>query len=117
MGEVFDFDKHLGERIQRRRAELGISQEKAAEALGVSLNYLGRLENGKRIGSIDTLIKLADYYNLSLDYLLRDTEQKSFADETHSHLERILKSKTPAQSERLLRWLKMLADNIDELEP
>lgn len=52
------------------RKERGLSQKKAAEELGVSQGLLSHYEKGKRECGLDFLVRAADYYNVSCDYLL-----------------------------------------------
>lgn len=52
------------------RKERKLSQKKAAEDLGVSQGLLSHYEKGKRECGLDFLIRAADYYNVSCDYLL-----------------------------------------------
>ena len=52
------------------RKEKGISQKEAAEKLGVSQALLSHYEKGIRECGLDFLIRAADFYNVSTDYLL-----------------------------------------------
>lgn len=52
------------------RKERKLSQKKAAEDLGVSQGLLSHYEKGKRECGLDFLVRAADYYNVSCDYLL-----------------------------------------------
>jgi transcriptional regulator with XRE-family HTH domain len=52
------------------RSEKHLSQKKAAEDLGVAQALLSHYEKGKRECGLDFLIRAADYYNVSTDYLL-----------------------------------------------
>lgn len=52
------------------RKERKISQKHAAEDLGISQGLLSHYEKGKRECGLDFLVKAADYYNVSCDYLL-----------------------------------------------
>ena len=52
------------------RKERGISQKNAAAALGISQALLSQYEKGIRECGLDFLVKAADYYNVSCDYLL-----------------------------------------------
>jgi len=52
------------------RKERHISQKEAAAALGVAQALLSHYEKGKRECGLDFLVKAADYYNVSTDYLL-----------------------------------------------
>lgn len=61
------------------RKERGLSQKKAAEDLGVSQALLSHYEKGIRECGLDFVVKVADYYNVSSDYLLGRTPQRSGA--------------------------------------
>ncbi len=52
------------------RKERNISQKKAAVDLSISQGLLSHYEKGKRECGLDFLVKAADYYNVSCDYLL-----------------------------------------------
>lgn len=55
------------------RQERGISQRRAAEALGVSQALLSHYENGLREPGLNFVVKACDYYNVSADFLLGRT--------------------------------------------
>ena len=42
--------------------------------LGMNQNSISRYESGEREADYQTLIRLADYFNVSIDYLLERTE-------------------------------------------
>ena len=52
------------------RKEAGLSQKKVADALGVSQALLSHYEKGIRECGLSFLVKVADFYHVSLDYLL-----------------------------------------------
>ncbi len=52
------------------RKERRVSQKQAAQDLGVSQGLLSHYEKGKRECGLDFLVRAADYYNVSCDYLL-----------------------------------------------
>ncbi len=47
-----------------------MSREKLAEVLDLSSVFIGQIERGERKMSLDTLCKIADFLNISLDYLV-----------------------------------------------
>lgn len=61
------------------RKEKGISQKQAAADLGVSQALLSHYEKGIRQGSLEFVVRVADYYKVSCDYLLGRTADKSGA--------------------------------------
>lgn len=60
----------MGERIKARRKELHLTQEQLAEACSISTSFLGHIERGTRIASLETLYSLCRALNVSADYLI-----------------------------------------------
>lgn len=61
-------------RLKELRKSKGISQLKLAMDLGMNQNSISRYENLERQADYETLIKFADYFNVSIDYLLGRTD-------------------------------------------
>ena len=57
-------------RLRDLREDNDITQNQIASILNVKQNTYSQYENGKREVPIDILWKLADYYNVSIDYLV-----------------------------------------------
>ena len=55
--------------LKRIRIERGMTQRDVADYLGCSPVVYSRYENGERMPSLDILIKLADYFQVTVDYL------------------------------------------------
>lgn len=60
-------------KLQELRKGSGMSQEEFAELLGVSRQSVSKWESGKGYPEIDKLIFISNYFNTSLDLLLKDT--------------------------------------------
>ena len=61
-------------RLKSLRQQKGISQLKLAMDLTMNQNSISRYENNEREADYATLIKFADYFNVSIDYLLERTD-------------------------------------------
>ena len=61
-------------RLKELRKKKGISQIALALAINTSQNTISRYETGEREADYATLIAIADYFNVSIDYLLERTE-------------------------------------------
>lgn len=61
-------------RLKELRKKKKISQLKLAMDLTLNQNSISRYENMEREADYETLIKLADYFNVSIDYLLGRTD-------------------------------------------
>lgn len=67
----------FSEIISATRRRRGISQKQAALELGISQALLSHYEKGIRECSLDFLVKLAEYYGVSCDYLLGHSTAKT----------------------------------------
>lgn len=61
-------------RLKELRQKHNISQLKLAMDLSMNQNTISRYETGEREADYKTLIKIADYFNVSIDYLLGRTD-------------------------------------------
>lgn len=61
-------------RLRELRRKRHVSQVKLAIDLDLSQNSISRYENGEREADYVTLIKIADYFDVSIDYLLERTD-------------------------------------------
>lgn len=62
----------IGEQLKRARSQIGKTQEEVANALHVSRQTISSWENKRSYPDISSLLNLSDYYNLSLDRLLKE---------------------------------------------
>ncbi len=61
-------------RLRELRKKRNISQLKLAIDLQLNQNVISRYETGVREADYSTLIKIADYFDVSIDYLLERTD-------------------------------------------
>lgn len=69
------------EKIKELALKRGISLQKVAEDLGYSINYLYTLK--EKTPKSDRLQEIADYFNVSTDYLLGRTDNPTIAGNSH----------------------------------
>jgi len=89
----------LGQRIKDARKKSFIMQEQLAEAVELSAVYIGQIERGERKLSIDTLVKIANTLNTSIESLLKDS----------------IRNNTDAMTNELLPLLFLPRINVPEL--
>jgi len=70
----------LGTQIKKLRNEKGLTQERLAKKIGLSRGSLSMIEINKREPDNKTLQKLADFFDVSVDYLLGRTNERLTAD-------------------------------------
>lgn len=59
----------FSKRLKKLRKNKGLKQQELAEILGIKRNTYSDWENGKTEPRFDNLVKLADFFNVSLDWL------------------------------------------------
>ena len=69
----------FGERLKKERLKMGFTQDQVANHFFVSRQTISSWENEKSYPDINSLIKLSDYYQISLDTLLKkDSGMKEY---------------------------------------
>ena len=76
VGDTMRYEILKFENIRNLRLDNGYTQKQIAQMLGISQNTYSQYEIGVLNYPIDVLIKLADLYQVSVDYLLGRTTQK-----------------------------------------
>lgn len=64
----------LGDKIKNLRREKQLTQVELSTKLGIAQSTLGMIESNKRPAGRKTLLKLADFFGVTIDYLLADDE-------------------------------------------
>lgn len=77
MGEI----KKSSNRIAKLRKEKGLTLQQVADAIGVGNNTISRYENGKREPNLATWLKLATFFNVSIEYLMGISNQSEIEGE------------------------------------
>ncbi len=69
---------HIGDdmnnNLKKLRKNKGLTQISVQMQTGIEQALLSKFENGERIPPTETLVLLADFYNVSIDYILCRTE-------------------------------------------
>jgi transcriptional regulator with XRE-family HTH domain len=60
--------------LKKLRKQAGLTQISLQMKTGIEQALLSKFENGERIPPTETLILLADFYNVSMDYIMGRTE-------------------------------------------
>ena len=71
-------------RLKELRAEFGVSQQKLADAVFVTQSSINKYENHNIEPEIAILIRIADYFNTSVDYLIGHTDERRRIERTET---------------------------------
>lgn len=96
----------IGKTMQNIRKSLGLTQEQVADQLYLAPRYISDIERDKTKGSIDTLVKLCNIYQVTPTFILKDylnTTQLEYDDKLigFSHL-------SPKEKEIILKLIEFM---------
>ena len=74
--EKKDILESIGSKLQKARRDKGFTQEYVAEQIDKSVDILRRIENGRSVGSVDTLLNICNVLEITLDYIFADLLNK-----------------------------------------
>ena len=66
----------FSEQMLALREQNGLTQEQAAKEIGIAYRSYRRYEAGEREPGVTALIKIADYYGVTIDYLVGRTSRR-----------------------------------------
>lgn len=95
----------INKRIKSLRKESSHTQQQLAEKLGIKNQTVSCYESGEREPSYEIILKLADYFNVSVDYLLGRTDVKT------PNIDMIAIHKQTGLSEEAIKTLKENYEN------
>lgn len=76
-----------GERLKALRTEAGWSQAELAEKIGSDARQVSRYENNKVAPGLEAVIRMAQTFNVSVDYLLIDDAERRPLNAPSSHVD------------------------------
>lgn len=68
---------NMGDKLKSLRIEKKLTQKQIAERVGLAISAISSYESGTRYPSYDVLIKLAQIFHVSTDYLLGMTDKRN----------------------------------------
>lgn len=108
MGELTPEEKKLlGEKIRELREKRGFSQEELGVLIGKTRDNISSYEIGRSAPQPDTLIKLADLFKVSIDYLLGRTDDPHQIFTTNEEM-------SPEQKHVVFRITEMIKEDMPE---
>lgn len=100
--EDFSLDySSIGKNIRQCRQERRLSQEQLAERVNVSANYIGMIERGEKIPSLETFLALTNALETSADRLLWEVLKVGYQEKS-SQLSQKLATLSPKDRQRIL---------------
>lgn len=102
----------LGARIRNARKSKRITQEQLGEVCSLSAAHIGHIERGTRIPSLETIFRIAEALDISIDSLVFDSVPPG--ERMFANIESIIKNKDKQKQENFFNTVKILAEKIDD---
>ncbi len=102
----------LGQKLREARQRMGYTQHALAEIANIGNVYLGEIERGLKMPSLNIFIKLIEALDISADYILRD-ELTSGKEYIYDDITQKLKGLTPKQRKTAADILDAYLRNLD----
>lgn len=102
-----------GERIANIRRKLKLTQDGFAKKIGISRAALSHYEKDRREPDYETLNKIADYCEVTIDYLLGRSDDPILnkeQQEEYNELERIIESLPEDEKKKVINMIRAYAD-------
>ncbi|MDA2518995.1 helix-turn-helix transcriptional regulator [Bacillus cereus] len=106
----------FGTRLHTLRKERKLRQEDMAKQLGIARTTYAMYEQGNREPDYNTLIKLATFFEVSIDYLLGTAEMRQVTDIQDPELSQWfedIKNATPQKREELKKFWEFIIQRED----
>ena len=100
-------EQEIGRRIKEIRKQKKIPQEKLAEMIGISPNYMSALERGAYNIKLDLLVQIIDCLDITADDLFRDVIKNGYVNRT-SRLADEIESLPTDEQQRIFEVLDAL---------
>lgn len=65
----------FGDKVKKLRKEKGWSQDELGEKIGIHGRHISKYESGSAMPNAETVIRMADTFDVSTDFLLRDNDR------------------------------------------
>ncbi|MBE7048227.1 MAG: helix-turn-helix transcriptional regulator [Ruminococcaceae bacterium] len=107
----------LGRHIRKQRKEKKYTLEQLAEKLDVSTTFIGQIERAKGIPSLETLVKIANVLEISIDSLLfGDLNNKSGNNYFVKKVAELTETFSPKEKELLLKNIEIINEYRNNAE-
>lgn len=104
--------KGIGQRIQKYREDMGLTQEQLAEMVNLSCNYLGAIERNVKTPSYESLVKIINALEVSADDIMQDVIDAG-ARSKSGELEKRLKDLPVKERKKILRVMEVMIEEAE----
>ena len=96
----------MGGRIRQLRKQYRMTQAELAEKVGISTSFMGHIERGTRIASLETLVSLSETLEVSLDEIVTGISSSTISSSNTTAKMRMLNDVMRVLNEHSDEWLR-----------
>lgn len=111
-----DLSFEIGKNIRKYRKLKGLTLEKLAEVLDTDTNYLGQCERGERRFSLDKLVDLIEYFNITANDIIQLPSARQANKEKNVYLQGINELLENCTDNQLAVILNVLKESVPFLK-
>ena len=104
----------FGQRVKKLRTEKGLTQIQLSEKLYISESYIALIEADKRNPSMDIVTKLADFFHVTSDFLVKGTPINTVEKSTKEWAE-LIKGRSDKEIQHAIGLVKSFFDLLDDM--
>lgn len=94
-------------KLKKLRIESGLTQAQLAQKVGIGASTVGMYESNIRKPSFEVLLKLAIFFNVSIDYLISDEKD----DENLRNISHLFESLNKQQKQQVVDFIQFIKNN------
>lgn len=106
-------ENSFGQRVKKLRQDSGLTQLQLAEKLYISESYIALIESNKRNPSMDIVTKMADYFHVTSDYLVKGTAF-DYKDKSVKEWSEMIKGRSNKEIRHALDMVRSFFDCLDD---
>lgn len=110
---------NLANNLYSLRKEYNISKSTLGKSIGVTRQAIHSYESGSAMPSVEVLLKISDFFDCTIDYLLfSDKNSENIEEFTYSAIEKLLKSKQEllAKKATIEKSIIEIDKSVDEID-
>ncbi len=96
----------MGKRVRLYRKQRKLTQADLAEAVGISTSFMGHIERGTRVASLETLLNLSETLGVTMDALVTGADPGPIDGPNTTYKMRVLNDVLRVLNEHSGEWLR-----------
>lgn len=112
-----ELQNNVGTKVRTFRKQMGITIEELAHRAGVSISFIGQIERGHKVASLNTMNKIANALDVDLtDIIVKETDEEANRDRILMKIEKLVRDLDQYERKWIYHILKSVLTKPEEEE-